>query len=83
MNVTKNNILFCRQKISEYEAKAAEFERKAETTSASNLRGSYLYHARQRMADVARWRKNLAEQMAWLAENDHDLWIELRRDNAI
>jgi hypothetical protein len=70
LNITQDTIASTRKFIARYEAKEAEFLRKAETCK-PRQRGAYLAHAAQAAKNADRMRQNLEFQLAWLREHDN------------
>lgn len=76
INITKEDVQFCRRKVAEYLARAEELEAKAQSCKPAQ-RGGYRSHAVQCRKNAQRMRANEASQMGWLAENNFELWENL------
>ncbi|MHC4195643.1 MAG: hypothetical protein ACYSYU_10810 [Planctomycetota bacterium] len=77
INVTRKDVEFCRNTAEKYLAEAAALEAKAKTCKPKQ-RGAYRSHAKQKRDSAARMQANADAQMGWLAENNFDLWLELK-----
>lgn len=77
MNVTREDVEFCKRKQAEYLSKVEELEAKAKVCKPSQ-RGAYMSHAGQNRKNAERMQNNYEVQMRWLAENDPLLYQELK-----
>jgi hypothetical protein len=76
LNITAEDIEFCRTSIRVYEAKAATYEAKAETAPVRK-RGAYISHQKQSERARDRMAGNLAFQLEWLRRHRPAIYDEV------
>jgi hypothetical protein len=78
LQVTVEDIKWTRKSIADYDAKAADYEIKAADCRPSQ-RGAYLSNAAQAIANRDLMAGNLAFQLAWLKENQPEVYEEVMK----
>lgn len=77
LNITAEDVTFCREWIAEYEAKAKAHEAKA-ARSVGRQRGAYLSNSKQAMKSRDRMSDNLTFQLNWLKINRPSVYDEVK-----
>lgn len=77
LNITTEDVAFCRKWIAEYEALANEHEAKA-TLCVGRQRGAYLSNAKRAKKNRDRMSDNLTFQLNWLKVNRPSVYDEVK-----
>ena len=77
LNITADDVAFCRKWIAEYEAKANEYEAKA-TLCVGRQRGAYLSNCKRATRNRDRMSDNLTFQLNWLKINRSSVYDEVK-----
>lgn len=82
LKISKEDVLFCRDKSAEYLERALAYEDKAKACS-SRQRGAYRSLAVQRKKDAQRMQANYDALMGQLVEHDYPLYLELKEEGKV
>ena len=77
INITAEDVAYCRKWIAEYEAKANEYEAKA-ARYAGRQRGAYLSNCKRTTRNRDRMSDNLTFQLNWLRLNKPSVYDEVK-----
>ncbi len=77
LNITDDDIKFCRHMIAVYDAKALKFKAKA-LAAPTKKKGAYISHQRQSEKAASRMVGNLAFQLEWLKRHRPKVYDEVK-----